>query len=258
MDLLDSLNNAARRARRLQFDLMKNLGLGRYTLVAEGDSWFQHPIEVDLIDALSCASYGYRIRSLGAAGDWLQNMLEQREFVSAIREESPDAFLFSGGGNDVVGGSLFGLLKDGAGATEAENCIDNPHLDSEMQRLETMYRRVYRFVQEAQTGLPMFVHGYAHPDPGRKYYILFLDWGLDDTLAARHIPQALRDRVAAIIIDRFNDMIAALANELPRMHYVDFRGVVDKDDFVDELHLNSIAAMKAARHFDQVIRGVLD
>jgi len=257
MALMDELNNAAREARRVQYELMKTLGLGRRTLVAEGDSWFQHPIEVDLIDALSCLPCGYRVRSLGAAGDWLGHMLEQREFVAAIREEDPEAFLFSGGGNDVVSGSLHGLLRDSPNATDADQCIDFARLDGEMSRLAALYQRVYALVQAAKPDLPMFVHGYAHPDPGRKYYILLLDWGLADTLAARHVPGALWDPVAARIIDRFNDMLATLAGQLPHLHHVDLRDTVDRNDFVDELHLNSFAALKAATRFREEIERVL-
>ena len=110
----------------------------------------------------------YRIRSLGAAGDWLINILEKREFVAAIKEEDPAGFLFSGGGNDIVDGTLGCLVKDSKGAKRAEECINFPNLEDEMHRFSLMYRRVYSLVQAAKPNLPMFVHGYAHPVPGRK------------------------------------------------------------------------------------------
>lgn len=47
---LDDLNRLARGTRRARFEVLKRFGIGGPTLVAEGDSWFQHPIEGDIID----------------------------------------------------------------------------------------------------------------------------------------------------------------------------------------------------------------
>lgn len=250
---LEDLNRLARGTRRARFELLKKFGIGGPTLVAEGDSWFQHPIEGDVIDWLSSAFFGYRIRSLGAAGDWLSNIVEMREFVAAIKEEDPAGFLFSGGGNDIVDGTLACLLNDSRSAKKAEECINFPNLKDEMHRLSALYRRVYSLVQAAKPTLPMFVHGYAHPVPGRKYYILLLDWGFGDRLAERNVPENLWNDVADVIIDHFNDMLAALDKNLEHLHYIDLREIIDRIDFIDELHLNSLASLKVAKHFHKKI-----
>ena len=68
-------------------------------LVSEGDSWFQYPIKLeDTIDHLYAK--GFAVRSLDAAGDTLENMLKDREYVDAIGEAKASIFLFSAGGND--------------------------------------------------------------------------------------------------------------------------------------------------------------
>lgn len=174
--------------------------------------------------------------------------------MAAIKEEDPAAFLFSGGGNDIVDGTLGCLVNDSKGAKKAEECINFPNLEDEMRRLSVMYRRVYSLVQAAKPKLPMFVHGYAHPVPGRKYYILLLDWGFGDGLSERNVPKKLWNGVADVIIDHFNDMLAALDKDLKHLHYIDLRKIVDRIDFIDELHLNSFAALKVAKHFHKKIK----
>ena len=100
MSLLGTLNKTARAFRDAKFEFSKALNWNDGPiLVSEGDSWFQHPTAIDIIDALSCFTCGYKIRSVGAAGDQLSAMLRHPEFPDAIREENPAAFLFSGGGN---------------------------------------------------------------------------------------------------------------------------------------------------------------
>ena len=89
----------------------------RPILVAEGDSWFQFPgftllrlgkrrlhIEFvrEIIDHL-IASKRYCIRSLAAGGDWLSNMLRTHDYIEPLSQIEPDVFLFSGGGNDLLG-----------------------------------------------------------------------------------------------------------------------------------------------------------
>lgn len=258
MSLLDTLNLAARAFRDAKYELSKTLNWNNGpVIVSEGDSWFQHPTETDIIDALSCLHCGYKIRSLGAAGDELGEMLQHLEFPGAIKKEDPDAFLFSGGGNDIVGVGLSRSLRDSRNITTAKACFDETLFQAELNRIADLYRSVYSEAQNAKEGIPMITHGYAHPRPGRRYFGV-LDWGLAKTLKAKKVRKTLWSRVAALAVDGFNQMLARLEEELPNLHYVDLRPVVGRRDFIDELHLKSSAAAAAAEEFDDVIQEAID
>ena len=87
-------------------------------MVAEGDSWFEHPLIPDLID---WAGKGYAVLSLARAGDTWSNMLDQDSnpakkysdgtlmgLVHTVNEEDtgarpPGTILLSAGGNDSIG-----------------------------------------------------------------------------------------------------------------------------------------------------------
>jgi hypothetical protein len=87
-------------------------------VLAEGDSWFQFPklfwksrllgkdFVKDIIDQLSddSKSPNYNVYSLAAGGDWLENMLNEttQDYIENLTKISPDVFLVSGGGNDLV------------------------------------------------------------------------------------------------------------------------------------------------------------
>src|SRR5688572_3018285 len=79
-------------------------------IIAEGDSWFSLPFVTTAIDALQ--RQGHDIRNLAKAGDTLENMLQKRQYVPHLQTRQVTHFLFSGGGNDVLGGlrSLLNLF----------------------------------------------------------------------------------------------------------------------------------------------------
>ena len=78
-------------------------------ILAEGDSWFQFPRVYfkidpvkDIIDWL-IDDPKYAVYSLAAGGDWLSNIFYSGEYIEELPKVSPDVFLISGGGNDLVG-----------------------------------------------------------------------------------------------------------------------------------------------------------
>ncbi|MEL6672577.1 MAG: hypothetical protein AAFR61_10310 [Bacteroidota bacterium] len=121
-------------------------------ILAEGDSWFEFPrvslrkIRLpwigwdpvrDIVDHLmdlprlirlirkkikntqdtpanlNQQNRAFAVKSLAAGGDWLSNMIHGAEYIEELRAISPDVFLFSGGGNDLLGNNrLAALVRD--------------------------------------------------------------------------------------------------------------------------------------------------
>ena len=75
-------------------------------IVAEGDSWFRLPhliMPPTLVDLLQ-QTYGYPITNMAHWGDTLADMILAGQFWPPLVSGQADTFLFSGGGNDVLGG----------------------------------------------------------------------------------------------------------------------------------------------------------
>jgi len=87
----------------------------RIVVLAEGDSWFQFPrVYVkdpvkDIIDWL-IDDPKYAVKSLASGGDWLSNIFYSGEYIEELPKVSPDVFLISGGGNDLVGNNRLALM----------------------------------------------------------------------------------------------------------------------------------------------------
>jgi len=79
-------------------------------ILAEGDSWFEFPVFLrDIVDWLGRRE-DYAVFSLAKGSDWLSNMIYQGEYIEELPIHSPDAFLISGGGNDLVGGNRVAIM----------------------------------------------------------------------------------------------------------------------------------------------------
>lgn len=84
-------------------------------IVAEGDSWFEFPFFIkDIIDHLNDHKH-YAIYSLAYGGDWLTNIIYEGKYVEKLSVFSPDVFLVSGGGNDLVGSDRLGIMVNAKG-----------------------------------------------------------------------------------------------------------------------------------------------
>ncbi len=261
--VLDALNESARNWNNARYDFYKRMGWGRRVIVCEGDSWFLHPLENDIIDELSELDLfsdeplPYRIKTLAAAGDELSQMLAEQQFVGAILDENPDAFLFSAGGNDIIGPRLAGMLRNPPGGAPPDGFIRGDMAASELSRVAAQFRLVHSLARSAKPGVQMFVHGYDYPWPGKDYWFLGLDWGLGDTLNGAGIPGEHQRAVVNRILDRFNEMLGNLAGSLENFHYIDLRNTLQENDFIDELHPDSGGVVKLARKVDAAIRRVI-
>jgi hypothetical protein len=107
--ILGKLNKRSRRKRNRRY--FKRIRKGfranpeNKIILAEGDSWFEFPIFVkDIIDFLG-KRQDYAIYSMAFGGDWLSNIMYQGEYIEGLPIHTPDAFLISGGGNDMIGGN---------------------------------------------------------------------------------------------------------------------------------------------------------
>ncbi len=89
---------------------------GNVVVLAEGDSWFQFPRIYFKIDPVKdildwlIEDDKYAVYSLAAGGDWLANIFYSGEYIEELPKVSPDVFLISGGGNDLVGNNRLATM----------------------------------------------------------------------------------------------------------------------------------------------------
>ena len=224
------LNGRSARRRAQAFEERVAAGFDGLRLFAEGDSWFQFPLlRRDVVDHLSA---DFAVYCTSAAGDTLENMTSGLEdTLQLIGAHRPDAFLFSGGGNDIAGDELGGFLRAASAAAKPEDLISEA-FDQFLRRLSSRLLHYFNGISRRYPKLPILCHGYDWPYPragGRWLFPAFEERG---------IPAELRMNTLRLMIDRYYETLAVVADSARGpVTVVDCRGAVgDESEWFDELH----------------------
>lgn len=215
--------------------------------VAEGDSWFLHPLQPDVVDQLSGGeSPRLAIRSFAAAGDTLVTMWRLNAFLAAAEEEDARCILLSGGGNDVLGDEFPAFLNrwtpdNGAGPAR----LLNENFELKVSHLRDLYMTLAGDAAHRLPRAKLVVHGYDYVIPGvakpdKDQFEHSGRW------LGKHLTQAgiefgpERAQLLRHIIDRFtSDVLAPLASSNDNVVHADTRNSVGSHEWSDEIHPNS-------------------
>jgi hypothetical protein len=273
--LMSWANDLSRLRRQEKFRARVASGDTRPVLVSEGDSWFQFPIYLeDVIDQLGGE---FNVWSVDAAGDTLQNMvIDDAEYMRALREQQPAvrAFLFSGGGNDIVGADRDGnsvivqIVRRFEPGRPAEWYLETPAFAEKLGFIEGCYRAVLANVAATFPTLPVICHAYDYSIPGAPDDPRDPIWAGPDQWIGRPMrelgitdPQLQRD-IVGLMIDRLTQRLETLCGgnnpggAFPNAWHVDARGTVGTL-WADELHPTDEGYGLVAARFAAVLRRAL-
>ncbi|TDR40082.1 hypothetical protein DFR29_114134 [Tahibacter aquaticus] len=273
--MMDWANSWARSRRKREFKRRLGRGDSRPILVSEGDSWFQFPIM--LKDVIDNVDEWYNVWSVDSAGDTLQNMvLDNAEYMQALREHKGKvrAFLFSGGGNDVVGedaqgNSIIGqIVRPFEAGRPVEWYLDTDGVREKLDFIESCYRQVVGNVAREFPSLPILCHGYdraipggAPGDPRHAIWASQDEWMGKAMREQLHIADpALRRAIVSLLIDRFNERIQRVCGgnnaqgAFRNAWHVDVRGTLSElRHWADELHPTDASFVRVAALFRDVL-----
>jgi endonuclease G len=243
-------NAWARSYRDTQFGKRLREGYTGPIVVSEGASWYQYPWFLkDVIDNLM---QPYAVKSLGAAGDTLANMIAHGEYRQAISDQGARFFLFSASGNDVLGGGdLSKLLHRFQTGMELDDVLRGDVVARVLQEIEQGYDLVIREALAARPGLQVFFHGYDRPVPRRGG-----KW-LGRPMEDLGVPRGMQQLITGHLIDLLNARLAHVAARFPgQAHHVDCRGRVGTSvqSWYDELHPRDAGYARVAALFEAQMR----
>lgn len=261
-------------------------------IYAEGDSWFLFPTFVkDIIDWLNKED-SYLVYSDAYGGDWITNIIYEGQYVEALTIHSPDVFLISGGGNDLVGNERMSVMisknRDGAVKRTEETLpknLNSEHRDLILLAQPYISKEFYSFIWTMKAQYTMLFNGlynntnkfdkmisitqgYAYPYPKKgnnfswRYPLQpivnsFLGTGkwLFRPLMIKGIidPHIQRAIVMAFIYE-YNEMLLEVESKFPNVYHLDCRNIpLKENDWYDELHLKSHKYKEVAMRFKKLI-----
>lgn len=236
----------------------KSLSASSVKLCGEGDSWLNLLSHISgfpktLFDILGET---FPARNLAFPGDTFDEVLAAKQYKSVLQSGLYKVFIFSGGGNDILGGGgLTNLLRkksDGHGSAIPADYVNQPVMAEVMGRLGKGYRKVAKEAKTFEPGILMLTHGYDHALPRKNG-----KW-LGTPLQAKGYAHddAVSPKIIAYLVDHFNDVLASVAHENAHVRHIDVRGAVN-GRWHDELHPNELAARDIAKLFAKQIKTLL-
>lgn len=255
--------------RRLEHETLGVASLP-FTILAEGDSWFDYPVPRQgggAIDSLDRLFKRDRVRciinNLAHYGHTVQGMLgvDQRErlreeLAEAVAEGRPyKALLFSGGGNDIAGDQFLFWIKRRDEAASIADAIDETPFRAILTIIEKGYRDLIRLRNETSPATVLIVHAYDFP-PEFGEGVCFIGPWLKPSLDYRGWSASEYFGVVKRALERFASMLAALAADpANRMLMARTQGALpDKNQWDNELHPNAAGFQIIAQRLRDALR----
>lgn len=225
-------------------------------ILAEGDSWFNLPDLFMPKDAIDFLRQTYNVSNLAMWGDTMQNMLAQKQYVQMLGSGNFRDFLFSGGGNDVLGSIGRYVSPRVPGDTDPANAPNyvKPSFAAKVKSIITDYGQLADDVKAVRgSRTVLYVHGYANaiPKPNGRYLGRRLTaLGFDPAVVG-----PLAEAIVAHMVAMFNAALQAFAASRANIVYLDLRPKVTRNDwYTDEIHPNAQGAKKISTAFNQAIQ----
>lgn len=221
-------------------------------MLAHGDSWFDYPLSgndpsfssTDIIAQLQgMGNIIPMILNVSHHGDATTDEMslpKQERMITALQnpanwlgEGKPDAILFSGGGDDIVGDQFCIYLNY---ATPGASGLNTTRFQKALGNVEGSYLDLFAFRDRYAPGVPIFGHCYdiaipngTHPvcaGPWLKPSLDFCGWNL--TQGTGIVQSALVD---------FKSLLVGLAgNAANNFTLINTQGTLTASDWANELH----------------------
>lgn len=230
----------------------------RTKLLAEGDSWFNLPDYIypkTAVDFLG-SDYDFDVSNIALWGDELEAMVTAKQYRQPLRSGLFGHFLFSGGGNDVLGSIPAYVKPRRPGDTDPAHAADyiKATFPQKISQMMGFYRTLANDARDATAGrVVLYVHGYANPIPKKGGHYLGGPLEMLGFDPVAHAP--LCRAIVAQMVKLFNDALQSFAQGTAHVVYSDLRPAMgERDWYRDEIHPNETGAKKIARIFAEAVR----
>ena len=233
---------------------------------AEGDSWFDYPVPLfggGVIPRLE-KRCGIPILNLAKAGDEVRNMLgveERKVIITQLQNGSPaggawDAFLFSGGGNDIVGNPMALWVQDFDATVPAANLLSQTRFNAALQLVMAGYEDLIKLRDTLSPTTHLIFHGYDFAIPDGRGICGMGPW-LKPTFDLRGFPSMLpRVQVVNSMLQQFVAKLQQLVANHQRITLLNTQGTLSPvtSSWHNELHPSKDGFNKIADVFHASIR----
>lgn len=223
-------------------------------VLGEGDSWFNLPPIFFPPTALDILDKTHDVHSIAMWGDELDSMVSKKQYKQPLASGAFRHFLFSGGGNDVLGSIETYVSKRKSGDTDPNNAPSyvKSQFATKLSDMMKIYRTLAADVRAfTQSRTVLYVHGYANAIPRKNGPYIGTPLAALNFDPASALAKAVVKHMVALFNAALKDFAAAESNVV----YVDVRPAMTTSDWLaDEIHPRKSGSEKIAALFAAAIK----
>lgn len=222
--------------------------VGKKSVVAEGDSWFNLPKRVRPPAIADWIELNGRFltRNIAYWGHTLKKILKEREYIKVLEKDEPDYFMFTAGGNDLQEGLEAGEYIHSYEPSRPPDEYLTEKGQKALAQIDQSYRLLFDEVSMLYPSLVTICHGYDYPRPlvGNGTYI-------GQFLRRQGIPDDLMTPIMVAVLDKLNSVIEKVSQSYARIHYLDCRRATEPYTWYDDMHPDSDGFKALAAKFEE-------
>jgi hypothetical protein len=239
-------------------------------MLAHGDSWFDYPLNGNAV-SLSDTDIIAQLQTMGNVNPMIANVShygdattdemslpKQQRMMQQLQDPAnwmtsgkPDAILFSGGGDDIVG-DQFCIYLDYAAA--GGTGLDMARYQMVLASVEARFEDLFAFRDQYAPGVPIFGHCYDFPIPNGAHPICAGPWLQPSLVFCGYTDVARGTAIVHDALVQFRTLLVKLATPANNFFMVDTQGTLVTADWANELHPFPGGFVKLAQKFVDVLR----
>jgi hypothetical protein len=239
-------------------------------LLAHGDSWFNYPLRdngplleyTDIIVHLSKLGNPqpiiHNISHFGDTATVEMSLPKQQRLIESLTDPKnwltgkPDAILFSGGGNDIVGDPFCLFLND---INSNKPGLADDRLAKALDLLDVCYGRLFAFRDKYARNVPIFGHCYDFPIPNNAAPICAGPWLQPSLVFCGWTKMEDKKAIVNQALIEFKKRLDALALDPNNNFFViKTQTTLKPDEWANELHPKHRGFAKLAKLFADALK----
>ncbi|MQQ99193.1 SGNH/GDSL hydrolase family protein [Glaciimonas soli] len=238
-------------------------------LIAQGDSWFDYPLPVPVINQSDIVAHLKRlpamvpeVLSVAQYGESAEDMLGVKKIHDLFDQFNDpangkfDAILFSGGGNDLVGNQFRLWLNDALAANDdPANGLNDSRIAAIFGVVRAGYEDLMLARDKVDPTIPIFAHSYDFAIPSGIGIVCVGPWlrlGLDDRGWTNQI---FARTIVKDLLLQFNSMLDDFAADpANNFVHVQTQGTLSDTQWANELHPTPIGFAAITAKFVDALR----
>jgi hypothetical protein len=162
-------------------------------------------------------------------------------------------FLFSGGGNDLVGNQFCIWLKDYKAGMQATDMINSERFNAVLEIVQAGYCDLLEIRNAESHATKVFLHSYDNAVPDGRGVCGYGPW-LKPSLDFRGVPPSLQKDVVKEVLLRFDTKLRQVAAAYREVYVVPTQGTLKDEEWSNEIHPDFDGFDKLAEKFATALR----